>query len=67
MMAELKGLRKYVTYEIQVLAYTRIGDGALSVPPVSVQTFEDGEQVFFLVLSQNSSPEGTFGRVMKKE
>ncbi|KAF4523339.1 hypothetical protein B566_EDAN005493 [Ephemera danica] len=37
----LTELRKYVTYHIQVLAYTRLGDGVLSIPPVRVLTFED--------------------------
>ncbi|XP_039293021.1 protein sidekick isoform X1 [Nilaparvata lugens] len=37
----LTELRKYVVYSIQVLAYTRLGDGALSSPPIRVQTFED--------------------------
>ncbi|XP_063972668.1 protein sidekick isoform X2 [Diachasmimorpha longicaudata] len=37
----LTELRKFVQYHIQVLAYTRLGDGALSIPPVRVQTFED--------------------------
>ncbi|XP_020295533.1 protein sidekick isoform X2 [Pseudomyrmex gracilis] len=37
----LTELRKFVQYHIQVLAYTRLGDGALSSPPVRVQTFED--------------------------
>ncbi|XP_048507644.1 protein sidekick isoform X3 [Athalia rosae] len=37
----LTELRKFVQYHIQVLAYTRLGDGALSVPPIRVQTFED--------------------------
>ncbi|XP_063224987.1 protein sidekick isoform X2 [Bacillus rossius redtenbacheri] len=37
----LTELRKFVQYHIQVLACTRLGDGALSTPPVSVQTFED--------------------------
>ncbi|PNF38721.1 Protein sidekick [Cryptotermes secundus] len=37
----LTELRKYVQYHIQVLAYTRLGDGALSSPPVRVRTFED--------------------------
>lgn len=37
----LTELRKFVVYSIQVLAYTRLGDGALSTPPVRVQTFED--------------------------
>ncbi|XP_046680839.1 protein sidekick isoform X3 [Homalodisca vitripennis] len=37
----LTELRKFVVYSVQVLAYTRLGDGALSTPPVRVQTFED--------------------------
>lgn len=37
----LTELRKYVAYHVQVLAFTRLGDGALSTPPVRVQTFED--------------------------
>jgi protein sidekick len=38
----LTELRKFTQYSIQVLAYTRIGDGILSVPPIVVQTMEDG-------------------------
>ncbi|XP_078319648.1 protein sidekick-like isoform X2 [Crassostrea virginica] len=34
-------LRKYVSYEIQVLAYTRMGDGVLSQPPVEQKTLDD--------------------------
>nr|XP_018910641.1 PREDICTED: protein sidekick isoform X1 [Bemisia tabaci] len=41
----LTELRKYVIYNIQVLAYTRLGDGVLSTPPVRVQTFEDAPGV----------------------
>ncbi|XP_032597184.2 protein sidekick [Drosophila grimshawi] len=37
----LTELKKFVVYHIQVLAYTRLGDGALSSPPLRVQTFED--------------------------
>ncbi|XP_059483916.1 protein sidekick [Neocloeon triangulifer] len=37
----LTELKKYVSYHIQVLAYTRLGDGVLSMPPVAVKTFED--------------------------
>ncbi|XP_032779959.2 protein sidekick isoform X2 [Daphnia magna] len=37
----LTELRKFTQYSIQVLAYTRIGDGILSMPPVVVQTMED--------------------------
>ncbi|KAI4461154.1 titin [Holotrichia oblita] len=39
----LTELRKFVLYHIQVLAYTRLGDGVPSTPPVRVQTFEDGK------------------------
>ena len=38
----LQNLRKHVQYELQVLAYTRIGDGSLSIPEVAVKTDEDG-------------------------
>ncbi|KAK3593323.1 hypothetical protein CHS0354_031382 [Potamilus streckersoni] len=37
----IHNLRKFVTYEIQVLAYTSIGDGVLSFPEVKVQTHAD--------------------------
>ncbi|XP_034937975.1 protein sidekick isoform X2 [Chelonus insularis] len=37
----LTELKKFVQYQIHVLAYTRLGDGALSTPPIRVQTFED--------------------------
>lgn len=37
----LTELKKFVVYHIQVLAYTRLGDGSLSVPPIRTQTFED--------------------------
>ncbi|KAL4705138.1 hypothetical protein ACJJTC_018709 [Scirpophaga incertulas] len=37
----LTELRKYVVYQIQVLGYTRLGDGVLSDPPVTVRTYED--------------------------
>jgi len=39
----LTELRKYVQYNVQVLAFTRLGDGELSTPPVRVRTFEDSE------------------------
>lgn len=38
----LAGLRKYLLYEIQVLAFTRIGDGAPSTPVIE-RTKDDGE------------------------
>ncbi|KAK6637522.1 hypothetical protein RUM44_007944 [Polyplax serrata] len=37
----LTELRKFVVYHVQVMAYTRLGDGTLSTPPIRVQTFED--------------------------
>uniref|UniRef100_A0A4W3K1G6 Sidekick cell adhesion molecule 1 n=1 Tax=Callorhinchus milii TaxID=7868 RepID=A0A4W3K1G6_CALMI len=37
----LKGLRKYVQYEIRVLAFTRIGDGVASSPPLIERTKDD--------------------------
>ncbi|XP_050310715.1 protein sidekick isoform X2 [Anthonomus grandis grandis] len=37
----LTELRKFVVYHIQVLAYTRLGDGQPSTPAVSVRTFDD--------------------------
>lgn len=37
----LTELRKFQVYSIQVLAYTRLGDGIASSPPVRVQTYED--------------------------
>ena len=37
----LTELKKFVIYHIQVLAYTRLGDGQLSMPPIRTQTFED--------------------------
>lgn len=42
----LRNLRKYVQYEIQVLAFTRIGDGQLNSPSVLERTKDDGEQPF---------------------
>nr|XP_045601913.1 protein sidekick-like isoform X1 [Procambarus clarkii] len=39
--ATITQLRKYYQYTVQVLAYTRLGDGALSTPPLLVQTYED--------------------------
>ncbi|TUL94710.1 Protein sidekick-2 [Bagarius yarrelli] len=39
--AELTHLGKYVLYEIWVLAFTRIGDGLLSSPPILERTLDD--------------------------
>lgn len=43
----LTELRKYVVYQIQVLGYTRLGDGALSDPPVTIRTYEDSKYNYF--------------------
>lgn len=40
--AQLTGLGKYVLYEIRVLAFTRIGDGVPSNPPILERTLDDG-------------------------
>ncbi|XP_029455109.1 protein sidekick-2 isoform X2 [Rhinatrema bivittatum] len=38
---QLMSLGKYVLYEIQVLAFTRIGDGIPSYPPILERTLDD--------------------------
>uniref|UniRef100_A0A7N9AK39 Sidekick cell adhesion molecule 2a n=1 Tax=Mastacembelus armatus TaxID=205130 RepID=A0A7N9AK39_9TELE len=38
---QLTSLGKYVLYEIQVLAFTRIGDGRSSSPPILERTLDD--------------------------
>jgi protein sidekick len=38
----LTQLKKFTQYHVQVLAYTRVGDGVLSDPPLLVQTWDDG-------------------------
>lgn len=38
---QLTGLGKYVLYEIQVLAFTRMGDGRASTPPILERTLDD--------------------------
>ena len=43
--AHVIGLKKFVEYRLQVLAFTRIGDGTLSTPPIIVKTHEDGVYV----------------------
>ncbi|XP_066545960.1 protein sidekick-1 [Amia ocellicauda] len=37
----LRSLRRYILYDIQVLAFTRIGDGEASSPPVLERTKDD--------------------------
>ncbi|KAJ8383065.1 hypothetical protein SKAU_G00038430 [Synaphobranchus kaupii] len=39
--AQLTGLGKYILYQIQVLAFTRIGDGLPSSPPILERTLDD--------------------------
>ncbi|KAM9597745.1 protein sidekick-2 [Trichechus inunguis] len=39
--AQLTGLGKYVLYEVQVLAFTRMGDGSPSHPPILERTLDD--------------------------
>ncbi|XP_076852894.1 protein sidekick-2 isoform X2 [Brachyhypopomus gauderio] len=38
---QLTGLDKYVLFEIRVLAFTRIGDGVSSLPPILERTLDD--------------------------
>lgn len=38
---QLTGLGKYVLYEIQVVAFTRMGDGRPSAPPILERTLDD--------------------------
>lgn len=45
----ITGLRKYTNYSIQVLAFTRMGDGVFSVPAFCY-TEEDGK--LSLILAQ---------------
>ncbi|CAD1468247.1 unnamed protein product [Heterotrigona itama] len=63
----LTELRKFVQYHIQVLAYTRLGDGTLSTPPVRVQTFEDVKIINFRRSSPHRiEPLGTINSVINK-
>lgn len=41
---QLSSLGKYVLYEIQVLAFTRIGDGRSSSPSILERTLDDGKK-----------------------
>ncbi|XP_067858995.1 protein sidekick-1 isoform X2 [Heptranchias perlo] len=43
----LNGLRKYGQYEIQVLAFSRIGDGVPSSPVLMERTKDDGYQIAY--------------------
>ena len=44
---QLSSLGKYVLYEIQVLAFTRIGDGRSSSPPILERTLDDGKHLLY--------------------
>lgn len=59
----LTELKKFVIYHIQVLAYTRLGDGSLSMPPIRTQTEEDSPGI----PSNVSFPDVSFttGKVFK--
>lgn len=43
--ALLAGLRKFVVYELQVLAFTRIGNGVPSSPLILERTKDDSEYI----------------------
>lgn len=45
----LSGLKKFTNYSIQVLAFTRVGDGVVS-KPLYCQTEEDGSFLFLSIL-----------------
>ena len=47
MSVVLQNLRKYVQYEIYMMARTRMGVGAMSSPEVQVRTDEDGRNSAF--------------------
>ena len=51
----LTSLRKYVSYAIQILAYTRMGDGKLSSEVIR-KTDEDGERSCFCSLNVTVLP-----------
>ena len=42
---ELDYLEKYTNYSIQVLAFTRIGDGRASTPFILERTLDDGRRI----------------------
>ena len=45
----LTELKKFTEYTIHVLAYTRVGDGSLSFPPVIIRTKEDGNSFIEII------------------
>lgn len=48
---ELSALGKYVLYQIQILAFTRIGDGRPSTPAILERTLDDGKHVSTKVIT----------------
>lgn len=50
----LSDLGKYVLYEIKVLAFTRIGDGVPSNPPILERTLDDGTATHFKTAKNQS-------------
>ena len=43
-------LEEYVEYNITVRAYTDVGPGPYSDPPITVRTMEDGIKTYFLLM-----------------
>ena len=63
MSVVLQNLRKFVQYEIRVLAYTRMGDGVLSWPEIVIKTDEDG----MLSWKKIHSTLSTLGKIFSRE
>jgi len=53
MTFNLTALKKFVMYQIQMLAYTAVGDGVISSSAISVRTFEDGTHVYTNLCHKN--------------
>ncbi|KAA0722521.1 Protein sidekick-1 [Triplophysa tibetana] len=43
----LRNLSKFILYEVQVLAFTRVGEGPPSIPPTIERTKDDGYQISY--------------------
>nr|XP_029721995.1 Down syndrome cell adhesion molecule-like protein Dscam2 isoform X6 [Aedes albopictus] len=59
LIASLTSLRKFSNYSVQVLAYTRMGDGVIS-PPVFCQTEEDAPEAPSDIKIAISSPSSLY-------
>ncbi|XP_065091070.1 cell adhesion molecule Dscam2 isoform X2 [Ochlerotatus camptorhynchus] len=59
LIASLSSLRKFSNYSVQVLAYTRMGDGVIS-PPVFCQTEEDAPEAPSDIKIAISSPSSLY-------